>query len=344
MSAGYLTKLDDYVKDYEDWNTSYYDSMKKGVTGSDGSVYGIPYCTDTRGLWYNRDILAQAGVISEGQDWEPKSWNDILDACKAVKEKCPDVVPFWCNSGVATGEATSMQTYEMLLYGTGERLLDDDDKWIVKSQGILDSLYFLQDIYSNGYGPDLSLVLNGQASNTSAREYLPEGKLAISLDGSWVTGNWADTGAAPWPEAKDVLGFAAMPTSEGQDPGTITLAGGWALSVPENADAKDETFEFIKHLMDPEVYTDAVIAQGNIATRQDVATDETYSAQPFKQIATEFLESADFRPQNDKYSTVTTSIQTMVESVVSGTSPEDAMTQYATDVARAVGDDNVTEK
>ena len=34
----------------------------------------------------------------------------------------------------------------------------------------------------------------------------------------------------------------------------------------------------------------------------------------------------------------------MVESVVSGTSPEDAMTQYATDVARAVGDDNVTEK
>ena len=119
---------------------------------------------------YNRDILAQAGVISKGQDWEPKNWNDILDACKAVKEKCPDVVPFWCNSGVATGEATSMQTYEMLLYGTGERLLSDDDKWIVKSQGILDSLNFLQDIYTNGYGPDLSLVLNGQASNTSARE------------------------------------------------------------------------------------------------------------------------------------------------------------------------------
>lgn len=33
------------------------------------------------------------------------------------------MIPFWCNSGVATGEATSMQTYEMLLYGTGEKLL-----------------------------------------------------------------------------------------------------------------------------------------------------------------------------------------------------------------------------
>ena len=52
------------------------------------------------------------------------------------------------------------------------------------------------------------------------------------------------------------------------------------MSIPENSDAKDETFEFIKHLMDPAVYTDAVIAQGNIATRQDVASDEKYSAQP----------------------------------------------------------------
>lgn len=342
VSAGYLTNLDDYLKDYEDWNNgSYYDSMKIGVTSSDGSVYGVPYCTDTRGLWYNKEIFKEAGLPEE---WEPKSWQDVLDACAAIKEKCPDVVPFWCNSGVATGEATSMQTYEMLLYGTGERLIDDSGKWIVKSQGILDSLNFLKDIYSSGYGPSLSKVLNGQASNTSSREYLPQGKLAISLDGSWITGNWIDSGAAPWPEAENVLGFAPMPTSQGQEPGTITLAGGWALSIPANADAKDETFAFIQHLMDPSVYTQAVINQGNIATRADVAEDAGYSAQPFKQIATEFLESADFRPQNDQYSTVSTSIQAMVEAVVSGTSPEDAMAQYQTDVTRAVGEDNVVTK
>lgn len=342
VSAGYLTNLDDYLKDYEDWNNgSYYDSMKLGVTSSDGSVYGVPYCTDTRGLWYNKEIFKKAGLPEE---WAPKTWQEILDACAAIKEKCPDVVPFWCNSGVATGEATSMQTYEMLLYGTGERLIDDSGKWIVKSQGILDSLNFLKEIYSGGYGPSLSKVLNGQASNTSSREYLPQGKLAISLDGSWITGNWIESGAAPWPEAENVLGFAAMPTSKGQEPKTITLAGGWALSIPANADAKDETFAFIQHLMDPSVYTGAVINQGNIATRADVADDAVYSAQPFKQIATEFLESADFRPQNDQYSTVSTSIQAMVEAVVSGTSPEDAMAQYATDVARAVGQDNVVEK
>ena len=135
-----------------------------------------------------------------------------------------------------------------------------------------------------------------------------------------------------------------MPTSTGQEPGTITLAGGWALSIPENSDAKDITFEFIKHLMDPSVYTKAVIAQGNIATRTDVAKDPEYAAKPFKQISTDFLATAEFRPQNDQYSTVSTSIQSMVEAVVSGTSPEDAIAQYGTEVKRAVGDDETVEK
>lgn len=341
VSAGYLTNLDDYLKNYEDWNNgSYFDSMKNGVS-SDGSVYGVPYCTDTRGLWYNKEIFKKAGLPEE---WAPVSWQEVLDACAAIKEKVPDVIPFWCNSGVATGEATSMQTYEMLLYGTGERLIDENGKWIVKSQGILDSLNFIDTIYKSGYGPSLSKVLNGQASNMSSREYLPQGKLAISLDGNWITGSWEPSGASPWPEAKDVMGFAAMPTENGQAPGTITLAGGWALSIPEKSKAKDITFEFVKHLMDPSVYTKSIIAMGNIATRTDTAKDETYITAPFKGIATDFLASAEFRPQNDQYSSVSTHIQSMVEAVVSGTSPEAAMAQYATDVARTVGDDNVVEK
>lgn len=344
VSAGYLTNLDEYLADYADWNDGkYYESMAKAVTSSDGSVYGIPYCTDTRGLFYNRTVLQNAGVIAEGEDWEPKSWADIMDACAKIKENCPDVVPFGCNSGVATGEATSMQTYEMLYYGTGERLIDDNDKWIVNSEGILDSLQFLSDIYTNGYGAPLSVVLNGQGSATLEREYLPQGKLGILLDGIWITGAWKDTGAAPWDGYETECGLAAMPTSEGQDPGTVTLAGGWAYSIPENADAKDITWEFITEMMKPEIYKTYIMQAGNIAVRTDTAEDADYAAQPFFKTATDFLVTADFRPQNDQYSTVSTSIQKMVESVVSGTSPEDAMAQYATDVARDVGDENVAQ-
>ncbi len=340
VSAGYLTNLDEYVADYDAWNDgTYYEAIKAGSIASDGSVYGIPYSTDARGIWYNKEIFKQAGLPEE---WQPESWQDILDACAAVKENVPDVIPFWCNSGVATGEATSMQTYEMLLYGTGEQLIDEDGKWIVKSQAILDTLQFISDIYTNGYGPSLSLVLNGQATNTARREYIPQQKVAMVMDGAWIYANWDDTGASPWPEYKEIMGFAAMPRQNGG--GTITMSGGWTLSIPANSDMQDEAFDFIKQLMEPPLYTESVMAQGSIVTRSDAAEDEAYSSQMFLAQATELLEGAYFRPQNEQYSVVTTSIQTMVESVVSGTSPEEAMNQYATDVARIVGDENVVEK
>lgn len=337
VSAGYLTNLDSYVANYDDWNNgSYVESIKAGST-FDGSVYGIPYSTDSRGIWYNKEIFKQAGLP---EDWQPETWQDILDACQAVKEKVPDVIPFWCNSGVATGEATSMQTFEMLYYGTGDELMEDD-KWVVKSQGMKDALQFISDIYTNGYGPSLSLVLNGQATNTARREYIPQQKVAMVMDGGWISTNWTETGAAPWAEYQEVMGLAAMPKQNGG--GTVTMSGGWTVAIPENSDAKDITFELIEWLMKPEnqaPYLDS------LATRTDTAEQEVYKSKFFQQRSTEILQESDayFRPQNEKYSVVTTNIQAMVEAVVSGSTPEEAMNQYATDVARVVGDENVVEK
>lgn len=342
-SAGYLEPLDDRLKEWQDWSDgSFIEALKKGVTASDGKVYGVPYNTDSRGLWYNKTLFKQAGLP---EDWQPKSWDEVLDAARTIQQKLPDIVPFWMNMGKATGEATSMQTYEMLLYGTGERLVDSGTgKWVTKSQGILDALQFIDTINKEKLGPPLSKVLNGQAGNTSAREYLPQGKLAISLDGSWIPGNYLDNGAAPWPEYKDVLGFAPMPTSKGQAPGSITLAGGWALSIPSNAQHKDAAWEVIKYALNKENSKKLVIAAGNISVRADVGKDPEYTAMPFNDVATAYLQNAEFRPANDKYPEVSTQIQTMVESVATGTSPADAANKYAQDVTRIVGEDNIIEK
>lgn len=343
VEAGYLTPLDDYLKTYADWSDgSYYEAIKEGVTDAAQHVYGVPYNTDTRGLWYNKKIFKQVGLP---EIWEPVTWKDILMACQTIKEANPDVIPFWCNSGVATGEATSMQTYEMLLYGTGEELKDKaTGKWIVSSKGILDTLTFLDEIYTNDYGPPLSKVFSGQASNISSREYLPQGKLVISLDGSWITGNYLESGASPWPNYSETLGFAAMPTQYGDHTGNITMAGGWAWSIPAKSDNKDITMAFIKHLMSPEVYVDALVAMGSIGTRTDIVDNPKYVNMPFIKTATAYLKVAAFRPKDSDYSAVSAHIQTMVESVVSGTSPEDAMATYGIDVARTVGEDRVMSR
>ncbi len=56
------------------------------------------------------------------------------------------------------------------------------------------------------------------------------------------------------------------------------------------------------------------------------------------------LKNATFRPSVDKYSAVTTEIQAMVESVVTGTKPADAINKYSQNVSRIVGSDKIENK
>lgn len=130
----------------------------------------------------------------------------------------------------------------------------------------------------------------------------------------------------------------------GDGDGSITLAGGWAYSIPENSDNKDLTMEFIEQLNTYDAYKTYIMQAGNTSVRTDIAEDEDYASQPFMTQAAEFLDVAAFRPQNDQYSTVSTSIQQMVEAVASGDTPENAMKQYATSVANAVGEENTTKQ
>lgn len=341
-SAGYLEDLTDKLAEWPDWTSQFEEPLKKGVTAADGKVYAVPYSTDSRGLWYNKEIFKKAGLPT---DWQPKTWDDVLAACKTIKEKCPDVVPFWMNSGKATGEATSMQTYEMLLYGAGGTLYDESSKkWVVKSSAMTETLNFIDSIYKNGYGPSLSLVLNGEAGNTFARQYMPKGKVGIGLDGYWTSGNWTKGGAAEWEGYTEKVGFAPMPTSKGQEPKTITMSGGWSLAIPKQSKNKEAAWEFLKFAMNKENMLSIDKASGFLTTRKDVAADESFMAIPFNKQATEMLRNAQFRPSVDKYPSVSTKIQAMVESVATGTKPADAMNKYAQDVARIVGNDKVTSK
>ncbi|MFV0503359.1 MAG: extracellular solute-binding protein [Lachnospirales bacterium] len=337
VKAGYLHPLTDYLAEWDEWG-DFYESLKEGVKGEDGVVYAVPYNTDTRGLYYNQDIFDAAGIATP---WEPKNWEDILIASRQIKENVGgSVVPIWFNSGIATGEATSMQTYEMLLYGTGERLQDESGKWIVESQGILDTLTWIDKVYKEQLGPPLSQVLNGQGSNNAARIYMPQGNLGIQLDGSWTTGNYKETGASPWPEYTEKLKITRMPTQNGDFGGTVSLAGGWGYAIPANSQHKDEAWEYVKALSSFENLTDRSMLESSMTTRTDIASSEEYLSIPIMSEMTEFLDTSYFRPKNESYPQVSTAIQSMVEAVVTGTAPVDAMKEYSEAVRRVVGDDN----
>jgi multiple sugar transport system substrate-binding protein len=341
-AAGYLLPLDKYVNGWNEWG-NFVSNIKQGMMSQDGKIYGVPYNTDTRGLWYNKVVFKQAGLPA---NWQPKNWNDILTACAAIQAKCPGVVPFGANLGKAAGEATSMQTYEMLLYGTGERLLTSgaNGKWIVSSPGINASLNFIQTLANKKY-VDLATSLNSNPGATNWQKLMPQNKIGIILDGNWNASNYLPGGGTNWPTWKTDLGFTAMPTNNGQAPGTITLAGGWGWSIPKNSKNPDTAWSFIKFISTKAHMMSLDLALGNIATRTDVANDAAFNTvNPFNKIASEFMTNAQFRPLNTLYPTVSTQIQAMVESVASGTAVKTAITTYGNAVKRIAGAANTTTK
>ncbi|WP_282702480.1 extracellular solute-binding protein [Streptomyces sp. CC219B] len=342
ITSGYLKPLDAYLAKWPDWN-QFIDTAKAAAKGEDGKTYGVPDGTDTRGLWYDKGIFAKAGLPTA---WQPKTWDDVLDAARTIKEKVPDVTPLNVYTGKPAGEAATMQGFEMLLYGTEDRLYDESSKkWVAGSQGFKDALAFVETVYEEKLGPDISTALDPNIQTIVRGDLLPNGKLGINLDGSWLPQDWLEGSGHEWPEWSRKLGLAAMPTQHGQAPGKVSMSGGWTWAIPAKAANPDLAFDFIKTMQSKANAQKWYVANSGIAVREDVANDPAYAdAQPGIKFFTDLVASTHYRPAYPAYPKVSTAIQEAMEGVTTGdVSVEEAAKNYDEELRRAT-DGQVIEK
>jgi multiple sugar transport system substrate-binding protein len=340
IQAGYLRPLDDNIKGWADWD-AFIETAKGAAKALDGKTYGIPDGTDTRGIWFNKEILAKAGLPT---DWQPRTWTELLSAARAVKAKAPGVIPLNIYAGKGVGEAASMQGFEMLLYGTGDTLYDhSSSKWVAGSKGFRDALQFLKTVYSEGLGPTAQQALDPNWANTVSQQLLPQAKVAISLDGSWVSQNWQKTGSNPWPEWQQTMGTAAMPTKDGQAPGKVSLSGGWTYAIPKNSDNPDAAWQFIQLVTNKANNLTWCINNVQIPVRKDVASDPKYtSANPTNAFFSGLVPITNYRPAYAVYPRVSNEIQVATEAVVTGQAGVDAAAETYDAQLKSIAGDAVT--
>ncbi|MEU7258699.1 extracellular solute-binding protein [Streptomyces rimosus] len=329
IAAGLLRPLDPYLGKWADWK-QFEPAAKAAARGQDGRTYGVPDGTDTRGLWFNKKIFKKAGLP---QDWQPKTWDEVLAAARTVKRKVPGVIPLNVYTGKGAGEAAVMQGFEMLLYGTGKDQLYDPatKKWVTGTKGFRDSLEFLRTVYGEKLGPDVSDALSPNIQTNVATELMPEEKLAIDLDGSWLGQQWQPKGGGkPWPEWPTVLGRAAFPTQHGAAPGKVSLAGGWTWSVPRQSQRPDLAWKLIETFQTKHNAVEWCVRGAQIAVRKDVAADPAYlKSLPGIGFFTGLVKISQFRPALPVYPKVSAAIGEAMEAVTSGdASPKQAADAY----------------
>lgn len=345
VEAGYLLNLDDHLADWSDWD-QFDENGRKAGQGEDGSTYALPLGTDTRVIWYNKNVLEKAGI---SDPWQPETWADILDAAAKIKSADSDAVPFNMYAGTGTGEGTVMQSFYELLYGTGDGsgLYDDaSGKWIVGSQGFIDSLDFLKTLYDEGYAVSADKALDPNVWQAVFGDMFPKDTLGATVEGSYTPSFWAESGAYPWPDYADVMGVALFPTQNGEDPGGVSMSGGWTLAASAQTDVPDLAFEFMTTALNKENALWYAINNAQIAVRKDVAAESSYlAANPFVEAVSKAVSVTHFRPANSDYPQISVAAQEATEAVITGqATPEEAAAAYDDKVRQIVGDDKVTTK
>ncbi len=306
-----------------------------------GKRYGMPEQTDVRMIFYRRDLFRRAGL--DADRWQPRSWDDILDAARRLKRQDPASFPLQVNAGVAMGEATTMQGYLMLLAGTGEELRDAQGRWIVAGPGMLAALDFYEAVYIDeklGEARTQRLVSGRNRSFTDFQR----GRSAILIESNWFYYTAIDPqGDFPIAGRDDLVGWAKMPARvpgsavRGQD--FVSVSGGNSFVLNPHSRNPREAWSLLAFMNSAAALRNYQEYNEHLCVRDDVLPPHS----PFlRDSGRELLPLTTIRPIDADYEKISAEIQRMTESVIAGKlSPRAAMAEYAAAVKQIVGADRV---
>ncbi len=347
VEAGYVRELDDYVKEWADWD-QYYPAFQAMGSYQD-HVYGITIETAANTiLWYWKSNFEKAGIP---MPWEPKDWDEVLETAERIKEKVPGVeYPLYIPMGSKWGEGSTMLGIYPLILGADSKTGDrnrlwnySSGKWIGSSPAIERALNFYREVFlvrelsptDAMYAPDVW---------GEWRRLMREGKIGIGFGGSWEWAEfWPENLRPPEEERKDVLAWAGLPGSG--RPGTPpiqTISGGWTVAMKAEVKEPDLAWEFLRILNSKQRLAKWLAGAGKLSMRKDSAEVPEYAANEFLVGIAKLLPYTDYRDALAGYTTVSHLVQQVMEKVaVDGLSAAEAMEWYNNKLIEEFGKDKV---
>jgi multiple sugar transport system substrate-binding protein len=344
VAAGNLLDLSKYVKTWSDW--SKFDAGAKAAGQDDkGKTFAISLGTDTRGIFYKKSVLKEAGI---SLPWQPKSWADFLDTARKV-HKATGKTAFVTYSGNGAGEGAVMQGFYMFLYGTGKDPLYDTKtgKWVVGSTGFKDALGMYNTLFRENLAQPVAEAADGNMWQKVLGPWLKTDKdtIAGTIDGSWVPRMWGAAGGDfEWKTYADEMGVAYMPTQKVG--GKVSLSGGWTIAVGSKTKVGTEAFNFLKVVLNYENALKYYTENAQIAVRTDVAKDPAYkSANIFVPFFSSLVSSTHFRPATPDYPRISLAAQQATDDIMNGKKTvAEAAAAYDAAVTAIVGKGKVIKK
>lgn len=343
-SSGYLEPLTESAKGWDQYK--YYMPGLLDVASYDGQVYALPTDTDVRMLWYDKSNFEKAGIALP---WEPKSWADVLDAAKKLKEAGVQYF-FQLPAGLKQGEGATMQGFYMALLGADK---PDDDRnrllnrktgqWIGDSPAIRKTLELYKTVYQDlGMPKDLNYSADIGAG---VREALANDQLGILASGSWEDACLWDCNGVTLPSREErdaMVGWTPWPgNGEPGSKATTNISGGWTIAVNSKAADKAKAFQLVSTIFDVGNFKDWTIKNHRMGVRTDISESPEYTADAYLAKATALAADTTGRDTIPGYQTVSALVQQMTTEILDGASVDEVVKNYHDALVDEFGEEKV---
>lgn len=278
-------------------------------------LYGIPGTGDGGLLYYRSDLLKEAGVAQP-----PTTWQEMKDACAAVKSKVSDAKDMGCFAG-------QYQKYEGLTVNVAEAV-DSAGGALVDAQGVptanspqsVEGLNFLGESFADGTIPKEAITWQEE----QGRQAFQDGKLIFHRNWPYAFALMSKSDGSSKVNGK--FEVAPLPGKDG--PGVSSL-GGHNFAISSFAENKGTALDFIKYMTSAETQKANTLATSLAPTLTALYDDpELNKKYPYMPTLKASIESAKPRPKVVQYGDVTLAIQDATYPVMQGDSTAaDAMNQ-----------------
>lgn len=199
----------------------------------DGGIYGIPFTTDTRVLFYNKDHFRDAGL---DPDTPPKTWAELTEFADKLDKKDGndfDVMGFYplYNVGVDV----------WMINANGKNYLDLDGNIDLDNETNLEVIDWLLD-RKNHYGKNTVEKFQSKVDGDQSHPFLTQELSMVAATGTFYLQ------IRDYAEDFD-LGVALLPEFK-EGTGNTSWGGGFVMEIPYGAKNPDASWDFIKYLSD----------------------------------------------------------------------------------------------
>jgi len=310
-NRGYLASMDEYFTAEE--KAGWLPSALTAGSWQD-TLYAPPMNNSSQLLWYNIDLLAEAGVtVRESSAENRLTYEEVEEYAKAALDVIdPDRNKGYC--GIAFQQVS--RTYQMcdMPNSKGEKNIGSDGftvDGVINTDGWVKAMTWYQNLYNNG------TALRGYTADECSPNF-NAGKTLFMIGGTYTLNSIQDVN----------FGFAHVPAFKGYEDKVGTPTGSWHFGINKASTQYDKAADFIKYLTIGEGNDLWIEANNDVPTtlRAIEAIGNDPNADPvFKIAAYEALKTAVPRAVTPGYSEYSSILDAAFEDIRNGVEVKEAL-------------------